>query len=287
MKSLEISPIFEQITLDSLRRALLVHDTLGETGEELVQKNQFGETALRVDVGCEKAILDFLKEAGVPIRIISEEHGQVDITDNPRYLGVLDGLDGSNVYKKERGRARYGTMFGIFDTVNPSYQDYIASGIMEHPTKRLFIALKNGGAFIMEGDKRTPIHSSGRTQLDPDTQIYIDEYFEINRNTFSNKLQNFKPKSRDFSAGSSAVHYADVASGVADLVLECTRKNNLEIAIAYGLETEAGAVMVDLDGVTIGDKKYLEFGQKETVPIITAATKELADRLLEHLYSNL
>ena len=41
--------------------------------------------------------------------------------------------------------------------------------------------------------------------------------------------------------------------------------------------------MVDLDGVTIGDKKYLEFGQKEKVPIVTAATKELADRLLERI----
>ena len=281
--SIEWKERFEKIALDSLHRALSVHDNLGETGEELVQKNQFGETALRVDIECEKAILDFLKEAGVPIRVISEEHGQVDITENPRYLGILDGLDGSNVYKKERGRARYGTMFGIFDTVNPSYQDYLTSGIMEHPTKRLFVALKNGGAFVIEGDKRTPIHSSGRTQLGPDTQIYIDEYFEINRNTFSNRLQSFKPKSRDFSAGSSAVHYADVASGTADLALECTRKNNLEIAIAYGLETEAGAVMVDLDGVTIGDKKYLEFGQKEKIPIITAATKELADRLLERI----
>jgi len=281
--SIEWKERFEQIVLDGLHRALAIHDNLGETGEELVQKNQFGEAALRVDIECEKAILDFLKEAGVPIRVISEEHGQVDITENPCYLGILDGLDGSNVYKKERGHGRYGTMFGIFATVNPSYQDYLISGIMEHSTKRLFVALKNGGAFVIEGNKRTPIHSSGRTQLDPDTQIYIDEYFEINRNTFSNKLQNFKPKFRDFSVGSSAIHYADVASGVADLALECTRKNNLEIAIAYGLETEAGAVMVDLDGTSIGDKKYLEFGQKEKVPIITAATKELADELLERI----
>ncbi len=276
---------FEQIALDSLGKALLVHDNLGEAGEELVQKNQFGETALRVDIECEKAILDFLKEMKVPIRVVSEEHGQVDITENPRYLGILDGLDGSNVYKKERGRARYGTMFGIFDTINPSYQDYLTSGIMEHPTKRLFLAQRNGGAFVIEGSQRTPIHSSSRTKLDPDVRIYIDEYFEINRNTFSNKLQDFKPTLRDFSAGSSAVHYADVASGVADLALECTRKNNLEIAIAYGLETEAGAVMIDLEGVSIGDKKYLEFGQKEKTPIVTAATRELAEELLERIKS--
>ncbi|MEX0877415.1 MAG: inositol monophosphatase family protein [Candidatus Spechtbacterales bacterium] len=283
--SIEWKERFEQTTVDSLRRALSVHDNLGEAGEELVQKNQFGETALRVDIECEKAILDFLKETGVPIRVISEEHGQVDITENPRYLGILDGLDGSNVYKKERGRARYGTMFGIFNTVDPNYEDYLTSGIMEHPTKRLFIAQKNNGAFVVEGIQRTQIHSSDRTQLSPDVNIYIDEYFEINKDTFSRKLQDFKPTSRDFSVGSSAVHYVDVASGVADLALECTRKNNLEIAVAYGLETEAGAVMVDLEGVSIGDKKYLEFGQKEKTPIITAATRGLAEELLERIKS--
>ncbi len=277
--SIEWKERFEQITLDSLHKALSVHDNLGETGEELVQKNQFGETALRVDIECEKAILDFLKAAGVPIRVISEEHGQVDITENQRYLGILDGLDGSNVYKKERGRARYGTMFGIFDTTNPSYSDYLVSGIMEHSTKRLFVAKRNGGAFVVEGGKRMPIHSSSRTQLDPAAQIYIDEYFEVNRETFSKKLKGFNTH----YGGSSAVYYADVASGAADLALECTRKNNLEIAIAYGLEMEAGAVMVGLDGASLGDKKYLEFGQKEKVPIITAATRELAERLLEHI----
>lgn len=277
--SIEWKERFKQIVLDSLRRTLSAHDSLGEIGEELVQKNQFGDTALRVDIECEKVILDFLKEMRVPIRVISEEHGQVDITENPRYLGILDGLDGSNVYKKERGRARYGTMFGIFNTTNPSYSDYLVSGIMEHSTKRLFVAQRNGGAFVVKGDKRTPVHSSGRTQLDPSAQIYIDEYFEINREIFSKKLKGFNTH----YGGSSAVYYADVASGAADLILECTRKNNLEIAIAYGLETEAGAVMVGLDGASLGDKKYLEFGQKEKVPIITAATRELAERLLEHI----
>lgn len=60
--------------------------------KNLSKKNQFEETALKVDIECEKAILDFLKEAGVPIRVISEEYGQVGITENPRYLGILDGI---------------------------------------------------------------------------------------------------------------------------------------------------------------------------------------------------
>lgn len=256
-----------------------MHDALGKAGEELVQKNQFGETALRVDVECEKVILDYLRESKIPIRVISEEHGQIDIVENPRYLGILDGLDGSSDYKKGRGQTRYGTMFGIFDTTNPNYSDYLVSGIVEHSTKKLYIAKRNNGAFVIEGNKRTPICSSGRTQFDTTARIYIDEYFEINKGTFTKKLKGFNTYYFD----SSAVYYADVASGAADLALECTRKNNLEIAVAYGLETEAGAVMVGLDGASIGGKKYLEYGQKEHIQVVTAATQELAERLLEHI----
>lgn len=269
----------KQIAVAGLQKAFEIHQSLGAEGEELVQKNQFGETALRVDIEAEKAILDFLRQANIPIRVISEEHGTTEIADNPIYLGILDGLDGSNVYKKERGKGRYGTMFGIFDSTAPSYKDYLVSGVMEHSTGRLFIASKNGGALVMHGSDTIPIRSSGRTVFDKQTKIFIDEYFELNRETFSKKLISFQTH----YGGCSAVYYVDVASGAADMALECTRKGNLEIAVAYGLEKEAGAVMVDLGGEDIGDKKYFDFGQKEQFPIITASTRELALGLIEYI----
>lgn len=183
-ESREITEKMKQIVTSGLQKAFEVHESLGAQGEELVQKNQFGETALRVDIEAEKVILDFLRQSNIPIRIISEEYGITEITGNPRYLGILDGLDGSSVYKRERGQGRYGTMFGIFDTVNPSYRNYLSSGVMEHSTGRLFIASKNGGAFVVRGSEIVPIRSSGRTTLDEQTKIYIDEYFAINRETF-------------------------------------------------------------------------------------------------------
>lgn len=256
----------------------LLHDRLGPAGEEKVEKNQFGETALRMDIEAEETVINALREANIPIRIISEEHGTVDI-GMPEYLGILDGLDGSSVYLKERGVGRYGTMFGIFDKLDPSYQDYIVSGIMEHSTGRLFVATRGGGAFIVADGKRTPIHTSGRVDLEPDTNIYVDEFFEINRRTFSDRL----PEHKKTYLGSSAVYYADVSCGAADLALECTRKGNLELAVAFGLETEAGGAMVDLQGESLGRQKYLTFGQDRNVPVITAASPELARNLLSRI----
>lgn len=276
----------EKIIIESLNRALYVHDSLGKTGEEIVQKNQFGDTALRVDVECEKAVLDFLRQEKIPIRVISEEHGTVDITENPRYLGILDGLDGSSVYKKERGMGRYGTMFGIFSNLDPLYKDYLASGIMEQSTSRLFFSLRKGGTFLMEkGKNPVQVKSSGQTELNKLTKIYINE--DLAREPFNNKdlkiirdlldSQGFKLNQ---SKGSSAVDYADLAIGEKDVVLECTRKNNLEIAIAYGLTKESGGVMVDLSGEDMGNKKYNDFGQKEHIMIITASTQDLVSKIV-------
>ena len=80
----EMMPNFEQIIFLALRRAYEVHENLGSRGEELIQKNQFGETALRIDIEAEEAVINVLKENNIPIRIISEEHGQIDIMPNPK-----------------------------------------------------------------------------------------------------------------------------------------------------------------------------------------------------------
>lgn len=272
----------KQIIIDGLKKAFEVHESLGQHGEESIEKNQFNETALRVDIECEGVIIDYMQKLCFPIKIFSEEHGLVCIKNKkPCYLGLLDGLDGSGVYKKQRGTGRYGTMFAIFKGTDPCYDDYIGGGIMEHSTKRLFFYSKGNGAFIMEleNGKITQIKSSNIETLNKNVLIYIDEYFEINRKVFSEKLEGFQIH----YLGSSAVYYADVASGVAGLALECTRKGNLEIAIAYGLIKESGGVMIDMKGKDIGPQKYLEFGQKENLPIITASTLKLALALLDYI----
>ena len=83
--------------------------------------------------------------------------------------------------------------------------------------------------------------------------------------------------------GSSAIYYADLANGKVDAVIECTRKNNLEIAIAFGLIREAGGVMLLADGSSIGPKQYKTFGQSEHLPVISAATKRLGKELVARL----
>jgi fructose-1,6-bisphosphatase/inositol monophosphatase family enzyme len=268
-----------KIALDALTATRALHDQLGSSGEEVVQKNQFGETALRIDIESERVIIQSFRDAGIPIRIISEEHGVTEISENPVFLAVLDGLDGTKTYREQRGKGRYGTMLGVFSSNHPTYGDYVFGGVAEHGLDRLIYATKNIGAFIRQHDEERQIHTSGMLDLGKQTRFGIDEYFEFNRNLYLPLLTDAQ-QIREFSAES---RYVDVATGDADLGLESSRKGNLEIASAYGIIHEAGGVIVDEQGQDIGSQAYEEFGQDSQIPIITAATPELAEQLILRL----
>lgn len=284
--ALEIDEL-TQLSNEALKRAYTSHKRLGVKGLEERRRNQFGELILDADWNAEEIIIKIFEEYGVPITIVSEEHGKVELGNE--FLGILDGLDGTNRYRAFMAgdtTARYGTMLGIFKGTNPSYEDYLTSGVMEHSTRRLFFASKGKGAFVVNLDDGKPIDvkvSSAR-RFDNKTRILVDYYpseYEFHKTIikpYVDKLEGFNFR----TLRSSAAHYVDLASGEADLVFECTRKGNLEIAVAYSLVTEAGGVIVTADVSSIGPKKYFEFGQREYIPIISAPTLELSHGFLEH-----
>ena len=129
------------ISKEALQRVYLSHQELGIKGLEETRKNQFGELTLEADWEAEEVVIKTFEEHEIPITIISEEHGRTELGDE--FLGILDGLDGTNRYRAFMAgdtTARYGTMLGIFRGINPTYDDYLTAGIMEHPTRRLFFA---------------------------------------------------------------------------------------------------------------------------------------------------
>ncbi len=273
----------EKIAIDALKNSKKKVDELGNSGLNKVINNQFDEMSLVGDIEAEKVVIQTLRDAQMPIRIISEEHGTIDITDNPIYLGILDGIDGTNSYKKNIKDGRYGTMFGIFSNIDPVYDDYLFGGVMEHTTNKLYYASKQNGCRILEGNKIIGIKYPNKTEFNQEIKIYIDEPFDILEETFRSRLKGYNIQTHE----ASCVQFVDLVSGITDLTLQCTRKHNLEIAIAYGMLKETDCSIVTLDGQSIGPKKYLEFGQEkdEHIPIIAASTYELAQKLIEYIKS--
>lgn len=272
----------ERICRDALLSAFKRHEELGERGTELIQKNQFGDTAMRGDIEAEDAVLTVLKHHNLSAVIHSEEHDDTYIDSSPAYSGVLDGIDGSAWYKSSRGKGRYGTLLGIYEGTDPLYRDYLFSGIMEHATKRLLYGTRDRGSFVFDltTGQTIPIHTSHSITLTTQTPIHIDQYWDINKKTFLIPLDGYNILEYNLC---SSVHYANVALGTADLALECTRKNNLEISAVFGLIHEAGGCMVTHEGVDISDAPYARFGQTTSIPVITAASQPLAKRMVQFL----
>ena len=279
----------EQASNKALQRAYIAISELGEKGREVTgETNEFGNVTFQADIEAGKAVFDSLRERDIRVFMFSEEHGsEVRIGKNPKILGVIDELDGSKPYKD--GSGRYATMLSFFDGLDPKYDDYLVSGILDYINAQIFLAVKDQGAYIIsvKGGDKFQIHCSASKNLNPKTtRIRVDGWFPENL-TLAQKLGSFEnmfigsPK----NSGASCQYYMDLARGEADIVIECTRKRNLEIAACYGLIREAGGVVITLvDGswVELGDLKYLEFGQKQNdrIPVVSAANRELANEFV-------
>lgn len=287
----------EEFTVKALKNVYEKHLKLGSAGLTFVKKKNegqyAGDMALRADIEAEKVVIESLQNEKLSALIKTEEHGLVNLSQNPDYFAVLDGLDGTGRYKafmEGDTQARYGTMFGIFTGIDPDYNDYLVSAIMEHPTGRLFVSSRGNGAYLLNlrTGSKDQIKTSGNETFDRERKIIIDTYpgtshLAFNTQTFVNKLptgfHHIPPQT-------SAASYPDLASGKVDLVLECTRKGNLEIAVAYGLLKEAGGIIVDLYGQDLGNHKYLRFGQDKYIGVIGAASQSLALAASNHFRKN-
>lgn len=270
----------ESVFFLALEAARNKYIELGASGLLEVAKNQFGETALRMDIEAEEAVIGVFKKHNVPARIISEEHEVVDV-GIPEYLVAVDGIDGTDLYKQDYQKNGFGTMLVVFSDINPKYTDYLYCGIAQHAKEKVLYAKKDHGAFVVGSSEKITAKTSVNQTLSKNTLIYIDEYWDINKQIFSNRLRGYRTEYHKCSA----MYYADLVEGNAGFVLECTRKKNLEIAVSYGLVREAGGVTVDLSGKDIGSEMYLAYGQDRHLPIITAANDVLAKHMVQYLHN--
>ena len=294
------SPDLVAIASSAVRQGLIatheLHERLGEVGLTEVQKNEYGDTAMKLDIESEATIIKLLESLNLHTQVHSEEHGDFEIGDRATQIGLtaaIDGLDGSGVYKKERGKGRYGTMFALFSGQSPNYGDYLAAGVMEHAIGKLYLAVKDKGLDVVDvqSNVTTEAKVNNHVALSHDSTIYVDsaevgpdnlqyaEYYGKNKVTFADPLN--KAGYIYARLGSSAIHFVDLATGRADLVGESTRKGNLEFATAYALVHESGGVMVSIDGKDIGNQPFNEFGQHEHIPIMAAPNMTIVQHVID------
>lgn len=212
--------------------------------------NQFGDQTLVADWKLEEVVIKFWQSTGFKIGWIAEEHPLFFDKKEVDYIGYLDGLDGSFVYKANEG-GRCGTMMSIYQVNDQTFVGYVGSLIVDYGSHKIggdcsYIAAKDIGAWADPVTKGEYIQinvapDGSIRQMKKNLLAYADLYFESVRQA-TKKIA--KVKFRYLEA--SMPYYVDLAQGYAWLVVECTRKHSLEIASAYPLIHEAGGVIVDL-----------------------------------------
>lgn len=284
----------KQLGVDALSEAHAIFLKLVRDGSarQEVGQNQFGEMAMQIDISSEQVVIKHLRDYGKKtkrgIRVVSEEHGEFVIGDKPELTAFLDGFDGSSAFRDSKGKARGGTMFGLYQGADPRLQDYLLGGIADHILEKLVIATRGGGVLLVEGDKQSKVQASKVTALDAGTRIDVDEGI-VNYPWFPPQEHGYfyNPIKGTFKTrylGSSAVYFFDLATGKTDVVLEYGRKNNLEHMVAYPLVVESGGVMEFLVGDDLGPTSYSDYCAMDGgyPAIIAAATPSLAQAVREH-----
>ena len=255
-----------------------------------VGQNTYGDIAMMIDVSCEKAVIEFLEEAKLNARMVSEEHGKFEIGTGEDYLVIIDGLDGSSAFKDSNGKARCGTMFAIYEGTKPNFEDYLFAGVLEHTTSRLVYAGKNQGVKLVDltTNNEELREASTSTELTANTRIYIDEGIQNYSEFAGHDNYFYQPIKDNFTTkylGSSAVYILDLAIGEAELILEYGRKDCLEHAVSYPLVVEAGGVMQFLDGTNLAKLSYDDYVQIDSgfPAVVMACTQQMADSVRKYL----
>ncbi len=271
LERIELS-MLERVVMEAAFEAYRVYESLGETGKEKAGVNQFGEQRVKGDWECEEAIINSLKQAGINARVVSEEHGTFEIGENSEYLVTLDGIDGSRQYLSEPNEDRhFGPMMSIFKGLDPKYDDSLVSFMFDFASGNLFLAIKGAGTYIIDNGKKKRVVLESVKKFGKDLVIYGD-----GESKYVPQLVGFPV----VTTASSCADYNNLLTGKARAVSAYTLKQNLELACAYRLVTEAGGAIIKIDdGEGLGEERYLEYGQKDHRGVVSAASSELAKEI--------
>jgi fructose-1,6-bisphosphatase/inositol monophosphatase family enzyme len=301
--------MIEQIVnagIEALKNAYLVQKKLSDAGtiNEFSHKGNGTDKALKGDWESEEAVIKTFEQFRFPIRIISEEHGQIDIVENPLYIAVLDGFDGSSALKANP-RARGGTMLSIAANLNPTYTDFIFGGLTEFCQDQILYAVQGNGAFLIKDIKKeseivekvkinqrelfgrqSPIHLDDPSLYEHAKGITsgLDEIGKCVNDAFTKPLQreNFTNLS---ALNSSSAMCFDLVIGNVDAVCGVIAKGVFEPSTEYVLLREVSGSAYGKVNETweeIGDRRWSEYGRPLS-PLIRVANPKIGKGLISFL----
>jgi hypothetical protein len=244
-----------------------------------------------------------LRIRNLPLRIISEEHGSIDLVRKPEYLVILDGIYGSSALVKNPS-TRCGTIISLANKLNPSYEDFTFAGITEFISNKIIYGRKTGldfgegGVFAMKYNSNNKNHifekiPKFKNENEDNARIMIDCYnsdyaqgitkgmndFEI---FMKEKVVKYLDGENISGAISSASMFIDLLEGKTDAVFNMVAKGVFEPPAMYLLTKLLGGSATDLHGNDLGDRKWEQVGMNLEGALF-CSSENLSKRLIEKI----
>jgi len=287
-----------EICVNALKEAYFTQRRLLEDRTIADRAESHGEDqATKGDWESEEAVIKYLKDKEFPGRIIAEEHGEINVVKDPKYLAILDGIDGSSALV-DNIESRCGTILTISDNLNPTYNDFIFSGITEYITDRICYGIKGNGVWMIddvgENEKERRLPKFHEKPFSNERIIKIDCYDVNYAPGVTEGLEKFKlfMKKRvvDKLDGrmilrggiSSAAMCLDLLLGDVDALAQIVAKGVFEPPAMYFLTKELGGYSSDLEGKDLGVKKWGPVGMNVDAAIF-ANSEEMGRTITDYL----
>jgi len=219
----------------------ILRDLFYEEGlEGVIGIGASGDATTIADKLVEEYTLNRLKSSGLELLIVSEESGLVKTSGEPKYIALVDPLDGSLNYASKIPLAAVSIAF--FEITKPYLEDAVAGAVSNVFVREVFsfdreAVYVNGR--VVKGEYSTPRGI---------VSVYTEDLnlIEWIRRAYLNKL-GFKPKIRTLGCASLESIYA--ALGRIDLFVHNTgRLRNLDVACSIGISSRLGIPVRDLRG---------------------------------------
>ncbi len=209
-----------------------------------------GDVTYEVDVPLEEAVADYFRGLSTPCRVITEDAGSVDYGPEPRYVFMIDPLDGSR--NARRGLPLHCTSIAVYEPEAAEISEAVCSVIERHDMREEYVAVKGCGAKL-NGRRIKP---SPKTRLE-DAVIALGCHFApavgmygAMATRLGGLVESDERNITVKSYGSTALELALLASGRVDMLLDvrASRRRILapktyDIAAGVLLCREAGAIV--------------------------------------------
>jgi len=247
-------------------------------GRNLEASSAKKEIVTKADNAIENAVIGYLKSAEIPANIDGEEKRRTVICENPQGLIVLDPLDGTFNYFKNRGLSLpYCTIVSIFDSPNPATLGEAVWAGMREQVSGIKIYSHADKVRIEKNGYWKETKTSGRKTLEGEIEANIMlDYGPSRPLSDYQKFEKIIKNSWTKNVSCAGFHLAGVATGTFDAYI-CPVQKPEELVAGIPLIEKAGGKVLTFDGK---DASKLPYDFDARYAIVAASTEELAEELV-------